>query len=326
MTRIIFVLIWFVFISCGYFESIDEKPTQEGDKWQHLYWLIDQWIEKSEEIRDLETGWLCVKDCDGIIWAGKYASSPLVKEKVNIRAAEYPSQPGKYTRRPLSSGLCWSEQLGDQGSQTNWSRDMATAGLLPYAFFTGQREILEQHAAYGEKNHFILDGLPLWQMGEPLNDGRTVYTPGLVGLVYQLIYAMGGEDNSNRRIPNIFISGLDDYQAHLAVMHILLLGEASIQVGDADSIPAQQDEKLNLLSISGVMFKRLKEHAERESNCPLYLATYHRYHDGIYDSAIDALDNEYLDCEYIRCGDDQQCHLAEKIFVATLLTRWHNED
>ncbi len=271
--------------------------------------LQDLYAEKMAEavaLRDPETGWLARNDCDGMIWAGKYAASRGVTG-VNILAAEYPDSPGKFGRRPPP--WCWDGK--DNGSKTEWSRDMAVGGLLPYAFLTGRIEVLERHAAYGRAHH--------WLMGEPLLDGRAVYTPSLKGLLYKTIDALGGTPDVEAFWPDSWPSGLTDYEAHLQVMSIWLHGETARRLGDSDQIPQRIAEKTTALQISETMFDRLQEHVDREPMNPLYRAVY-----GLYDGDMGAAADVLLDPSmplgsYVRCNDLRQCRVAEWLFAASIV-------
>lgn len=295
-----------VLAACGVNKGHSKKEPNTDSRIDDLRAKYLEKLAAAEKIRDAETGWLSRNDCDGMIWAGKYAASQGVTG-VNILAAEYPGQPGKFGRRPAP--WCWTPEDGDQGSKTEWSRDMAVAGLLPYAWSTGQRDILERHAAYGKKNS--------WQMGEPLEDGRVVYTPALVGSLYKAIYAMGGELDANAIWPNIYPEGLVDYQAHLQVMSIWLQGEVAAVLGDKE-----KPEKGASLNVSDTMYQRLSEHAARQPSCALYQVVY-----GLYSGDMTLAFDDLLgdsQCDYIRC-DDGQCREADWLFSASLLLKSYPE-
>ena len=236
------------------------------------------------ELRDPATGWLSVSDCDGMIWAGKYSCSLGEASTVNLRASEYPDQPGRFDRRPPP--FCWTKEKGDQGSKTTWSRDMGIAGLIPGAWCKRDLKLLQDHAAYGEAHK--------WNMGEPLADGRAIYSPGVIGVLYSAIKNLGGDANEKAKLPSFYPPGLDDYQAHLQMMDIWLRGE-------------MKD------SISSVMRDRIKEHANREPECPFY-----SYLNGLYTGSQDRtvellLASSKPNCSYVRSN-----YLAEWLFVAKL--------
>jgi hypothetical protein len=180
-------------------------------------------------------------------------------------------------------------------------------GLITYGWFKGRLDILERHAWYGKDHN--------WVMGES-TDGRSVYTPAMVGILYQAIYALGGENSANRLWPNTYSSGLIDYQAHLQVLGIFLRGEISKGTGDADAVPAA-----GLLGISQTMYQRLREHHEREPQCPFYALAWGMY-SGDLQAAVDILrarDRVSQDmCQYMR-PHDTNADLGEWIFAASHL-------
>lgn len=248
-------------------------------------------VAEAQKIRNPVNGWL-VEDCDGMLWTAKYAAAREV-EGVNIEAAEYPSEPGRFERRPAG---CWEHRE----SASSWSRDMGM-GLFVYSLKKKRLDILERHAKYG-KNHE-------WFMGDPRGgDYRTLYTPTMVGILYQVIYSLGGENDLNRKWPSIYSPGLDDYQAHLQVLDIWLRTAA----GDK---PTKE--------ITGEMLDRLEEHAGREPYNPFYA-----YALGLFTGDMSPAISLLLDASepvgsYVRCGEDKRrCILAERIFTASMTVQW----
>lgn len=237
--------------------------------------------------RDQTNGWLTPNDCDGMIWSGKYASVNCTE--VNIEAAENPQGSGRFERRP---GGCWHPDSPDNDSETTWSRDMAVAGLYPYILRCKRLDLMERHIGYGEAH--------TWSMGDPLADGRAIYTPQMIGLTYAIRQALGGNGHAMTKSPKIWPKGLDDYEAHLQVMAIWL----ESRMGE----------------ISSVMRDRLFEQADREPDNPLYSFMAGRYL-GNQDRTLDLLlDSSMPMSEYVRCGvDGEKCKLAEWLFVASLL-------
>lgn len=254
--------------------------------------LQTKFNEAMAEAADRETkdGWLDVDGCDSMLFTGKYSCAAL--GRVTIEAAEYSASPGRFNRRPTP--FC---EAG-AGSSTSWSRDMGK-GLFAYAWCNHDLDALKRHAAYGNAN--------FWKMGEPLGDGRVLYTPAMIGELYEVIYALGGEDNPNRLWPDAYPSGQTDYEAHLQMMSIWLRGEV-------DSAKKEID-----LDISNGMLARVKEHADAEPNCPFY-----QYMRGVYDSAdlsstTDLLLGDAWGCSYFHSDNRQDdVYLAEWLFAAKL--------
>jgi len=252
--------------------------------------LLNKYNEKillAKSLADPNDGWLEKSECDGMLWAGKYTCGGGA---VNIYAAEYASDAGKFNRRPAP--YC-GEEFGN--SKTTWSRDMGM-GLITYAWCNKDLMAVERHASYGTKKN--------WIMGEPFADGRVVYTPSIIGILYQTIYSLGGKDSQARAWPSVYTSGLKDYEAHLQMLDIWLRGEMS-------------GSRLELnLDISQTMFERIKEHSNREPNCPFY-----SYMRGIYEGNLDPVTDMLVTsddtpCEYVRGGPNVP--LIEWLYTARL--------
>jgi hypothetical protein len=284
-------------IHCG---GNKEKSLADNDNIGILKELYIKTLNVANDRREILTGWLTPTDCDGFLWSvGKYASSPGV-EGVNPRSSEYPGEPGRYNRRPM--------QLLDQapcypvGSPNTWSRDMGV-GLITYAWEKQDLPLLEDHAAYANEHNAV--------MGEPLGDGQVTYTPALLGLLYQAIYALGGEDNPNRFWPGIYPAGLDEYEAHMQMLSIELRREISQSTGEAISL----NDNTQLLEISDRMLERINEHAAREPDNPFYAYMQGQF-TGDMTPAIDlCLRIDKPVGGYVRCATLEDCRLAEWIFA-----------
>jgi len=275
------------------------RPLPENSRVAQLLEMYETKKELALELADSENGWI-VSDCDGMLWNGKY-NCGLGGGGANLRAAEYPGTPGRYNRRP--EPFC---EAG-AGSQTSWSRDMGM-GLISAAWCQKDLPLLEAHAAFGTAN--------LWKMGEPLADGRVVYTPAMIGKLYQTIRALGGPNSPASIWPSVYPSGLDDYQAHLQILDIWLRGEIEESRGNADAVPRPPEDGLELLDVTHTMWQRIKEHAAREPACPFY-----RYMEAIYVTAdieptLELLLEDRNECQYLRCDGHQGCHVGEWLFVA----------
>jgi hypothetical protein len=246
--------------------------------------------EKLAEIKALQTpdGWVGTAHCDAALWTGKLGAAHGVV--INFTAAEYPGAPGRFNRRP--EPFCEE----GAGSATSWSRDMGM-GLLAYAWKKSDLALAKRHADYGKKNY--------WKMGEPLSDGRVLYTPAVIGMLYQVIHALGGEDNVARSWPGVYAPGLKDYEAHLQMLGIWLRGDI-----------AEVERSRLTLDVSDAMLDRIKEHAAREPRCPFY-----QYLNGTYAGDLGPtvellLSYDYV-CEYFRT-DEHDAVASEWIFAASL--------
>lgn len=283
---------------------------------------------EAESLRDPITGWLVQDDCDSMLWTGKYGAVTGITG-VDLTVAEYPEEPGRFARRPLTNP-CWTPEQGDVGSKTTWSRDMAR-GLFPYAWRTKNIALLERHAAYGAAHD--------WLMGEPLDDGRTIYTPATIGGLYQTIHALGGAENINRLWPDFYPAGLVDFEAHLQVMNIWLRGEVEEELArqqkpgnsdDANPTKPMPDDASDvdkvpqgfaLLNVNQQQLDRLKEHAARDPRDPLFQAELGVY-TGDMGPALDVcLDPAMPVGEYVRCGDFRRCQLAAWLFACDIVLR-----
>ena len=293
------LLTFCILISCGVVDKKDPPhETDIEDVKLHLAAL------KTIALNDAdENGWIST-DCDGMLWNGKYAAATSLGD---ITSSEFDAS-GRFGRTPAKR--CFEEGK-DNGSKSTWSRDMAI-GFIYWAFRTDDLDVLQRHSNYGTSNQ--------WKMGEPLSDGRVLYNPGLIGLLYNAIYSLGGSKNTNRLWPSIWPSGLVDYEAHLQVLKIALVGEIAESLNEADAMPRRPlTGNLGLLSVSTTMFKRLEEHAAREPNNVFFQAVLAKY-TGEYDTAIDLCTSSSVG-SYVRCDDNTSCKLAELIFSCDFLVR-----
>jgi hypothetical protein len=307
--RFVFLCMVFSVLCCGK-KYTQKDPDPEPTRLEQLSALQQSRIARAREIRDPDNGWIAPDSCDGFLWSGKLAA---VICDVDLTAAE--REPGRFGRRP--DPVCWSQESGDQGSKTTWSRDMGKMGMVPYAWLCRDRGILERHIDYGKANN--------WVMGEPIADGRVIYTPGLVGILHQVVWAMGGENSANRLWPDVYPSGLQDYEAHNQVMGIWIRGEVSRHVNDLDSLPKPPPKgtALELFSISETMYSRLVEHASREPENPLYAAVLGLY-TGDLRTAVDlCLIDPAPVGSYVRIeeGMEERAYLAEVIFACSIVLR-----
>lgn len=276
--KIYFILFFFVY-SCGFY-----KPNRSGEqlyetnKIKKLKNLYVQLLGEAFKLRNPITGWL-VEGCDGMLWTGKYAASRDV-HGVNIYAAEYGESPGRFRRRPAR---CYPKH-----SASTWSRDMGL-GLFLYALKKEDLDVLVRHANYGAENN--------WFMGEPFIETRVYYTPQVMGLLYGIIYYLGGDDEEGYRyLPHVYSKRLVDYQGHLQMISIHLRSSV-------------------FLSIPKVAKKRIDEHVKREPYNP-YFKMIEGLYTGNMNSAIDMiLSNPMTVGSYVRCEDFRKCQLAEQIFT-----------
>lgn len=271
--------------ACAKVEEVDPKPSDRLGEVQSLH------FERIAEARQLQSkdGWLLPTDCDGMHWSGKAAAGGL--SDFNPSAAE---ESGRFYRRPKP--YCWTEEGGDKGSKTTWSRDAAIIGLFPFLWRTKNLEALERHAEYGKDHN--------WKMGEPFADGRVVYTPQVLKILYSTIYALGGADTGYRRGPSIYPTGLDDYQAHLQMMDIWITSDINKSLD---------------LGIRNPMYDRVVEHSTREPEDVFYQVMLGRFTGDMSKAISICLNRDMPVSGYVRCHESKRCQLAQYIFSCSLV-------
>lgn len=269
----------------------DTKPTPMPIDLKPVVATLESLEAEAKKLTDAKTNWLN-NGCDGMLWEGKYNA---VVNLSNIRASEFIDYPGRFGRTPAKR--CFNGN--DNGAKTTWSRDMAT-GFILWAWRTKNLDALKDHAEYGVSNQ--------WQMGAPLSDGRTIYTPQLIGLLYQAIYALGGPNNANRKWPSLYTKGLDDYEAHLQMLDIVLRQEIEEKLGER-----------TLEVMRKAMRERVSEHAAREPNNVFYQAVEASYTGDFAHAASLCVDRKVG--SYVRCDKKETCTLSELIFSCDYILR-----
>jgi hypothetical protein len=278
-------------------------------------------------LRDPVTGWL-VQGGDGMLWTGKYASVKCVTG-VNILVAE--TAPGKFSRDP-------DGETSDNPDWSDWSRDMGL-GLMTWAWRTGDRAALERHAEYGKANVAIVNNLPAWRMGQPVGDGRGIYWPASIGRLYQIVFALGGANDPQRLWPDLYVSGLVDYQAHLQVGGIVLRGEVEEALrkkyGNSDDATKPTEPVVDdavdpatalTMDVTNDQLASLKEHAARDTRDPLFQAALGVYTGDMGPAVDTCLSPDWYAGEYVRCdGNPRTCQLAAWLFACDLVLRRYGD-
>lgn len=160
---------------------------------------------------------------------------------VDLLAAREDS--GKWHRQPL--------KLPQEAAASSISRDMLL-GVMWWCWRKQRLDVAEALWQYGHKNQ--------WVMGTG-DVSRTLLEPGLQGTLALLIAELGGKKRLARFMPQIWNTGMTDYEAHLQVLHILLRGEVE---GYIDS------HQMNILI----------EQNYRQPLNPLFEVAFARYSDG----------------------------------------------
>lgn len=320
MKKLLTCALLFLCVCCAKKEpGKDAEDPIANDKVADLDRLYIDRLAEAFDMRDPDTGFLDLDDCDGFLWnVGKYAAA-LKVVGVKVTATEFADQPGKFDRRPAP---CWTPEGGDKGAKTTWSGDMGK-GLLAYAWSKKDLGLLSRHISYGEAHSAVVEGFPRWQMGDPHQDVRVWYSPAQVGLAYRIRLALGGPSNVWKMIRNTYPKGLTDYQAHLQVWDIVLNGQVATELGDVDGIPHSGDED----QITGKMFNRLQEQAAREPRNPFFAYALGVY-TGNLDTAVDlCLDLDMPHGEYVRCKHPDACILADWLYTCgEVLKRFGRHD
>ncbi len=276
-------------------------------------------IAEADSLRDPVTGWVS-KGGDAMLWEGKLNA---VTCKSDLSKAE--TEPGKFQRDP-------NGETSDNPDWSDWSKDMGT-GLLAAAWRCKDLALVQRHIAYGEAHQALSNKIPVWQMGQPVGDGRGLYLPAFIGRLYQTQLALGGENNVNRLWPDFYPLGLVDYQAHLQVMNIWHRGEiveALRKSGEADATahePVADDAgylpgQAVTLDLTDDQYEALHAQAERDPRDPLFQAVYGTY-TGDMGPALDAcLAADGYSGEYVRCdGNPRTCELSARIFACDIVLR-----
>ena len=196
-----------------------------------------------------EDGFVETDKCDSIHWS---ALTAAVTRPINIRAVI--DGKGKLHRRPPRYEECYPEH-----SKSENSRD-AFLMVLAYAVAWQDLPLLEGIFAYGREH--------AWKMGAgPIS--RTLWTGNLIGLFAQAIEHLGGPSHIERLSPILWTKDGEGYEAHLAVISILVYGK--IHGG-----------------ITEKGYEVLEHHYQRQPRNPLYAAAYYRY-SGVEQARADAV-------------------------------------
>jgi hypothetical protein len=148
-------------------------------------------------------GFIDSEHCDSLLFSALVGCVPGIK--VDIDEAFN----GKTWERRQCKNPCFPEH-----SKSSISRDMLL-GLAWYAYYNKRLDISESVIKYALSNSFV--------MGEGLKS-RTIITPGLLATYATISYKLGGPNRFWLRwIPGGITKGQTGYQAHLQVLHGLLL-------------------------------------------------------------------------------------------------------
>jgi hypothetical protein len=231
---------------CSYFErSVPEQSATATVPRADLQAKYDSMVAEIVAASDPVSGWPLKDDCDRTLWAGA-AGVP----GVNIDLAQL--APGVIGRRP--DRACWDPELGDQGSKSTTSQDMAT-GYLLCAWRTKRLDLLETFATACESRSVGIDGQRACIIGEPwpAEASRVLLRSNLLGILGRTIYSIsGGADKRDYRALTPFYLGLPeaDYERHLQALGMIFDGEVDTQTPKLTDITPQQKDQLAALAVA----------------------------------------------------------------------------
>lgn len=179
-------------------------------------------------------------DCDGLL----FRSLASVGGNSNINVMEHYKDP-LWHRSPDN----------DCSNTTTISRDMIV-GLLWWVWRTKNVEVASQLKQYAEEHAL--------KMGE--GDLRVYLTPQLYNTLFYIHKRLTGS-NKDSTLPTIWDAGLDGYQAHIQMLHILLRAEIELYV---------QSKELEVI----------KAMYEREPDNALFAYAYSKFVSGNYDRLV----------------------------------------
>jgi hypothetical protein len=248
MLRLV-VLILFAY-ACGPAKS-NNKPSGHGNQLSELLSKRDLYVELLKEHQD-EHGFVA-RDCDALLWS---ALSYVGGVSLDLTAAQDPD--GRWYRRPTKD--CFS---------TGSSKSSISKDMLIGVFFWGMRSkdvaAIEKTFEFGQNNG--------WVMGEG-DITRTFLTPSGQATLAEVMFRIGGKRSDfYRNLPQLWNSGIDGYEAHLQILHILIRGEL-------------------LGGIDNRMLARIREHYSRSPKNALFAFAHAKYADGNQQEAIELLLNE----------------------------------
>lgn len=179
-------------------EIVSPDTRYELQKKRDLYMTL------MEEVSD-SYGFIEHECCDALLFTALVGS---VGWKTAITKAR--DSNGAWHRRNVDNS-CFPEH-----SASTISRDMLL-GLLWYIWRNDRIDLAEELWNYGVAHS--------WIMGKG-DASRIYFTPGLQATLAEIIYQLGGKNHYVvRNLPQNWSTGLEGYQCHLAILHVLLRGE-----------------------------------------------------------------------------------------------------
>lgn len=208
-----FLFLALILLGCGRDHS---AKSNEGFDFTAISAKRDTYLELIKTQQDSE-GFLHSDKCDSTLFTGLSGAGGMTVDLTKARASD-----GQWYRRPLSLPEC----LKSGGSASTISRDMLL-GVVIWGNMTGRLDVLQDLIEYGVDHTWIMGESD----GTPDGISRIVVTPPLIATLADCVYKMSdGADNHSvmRTInPQAWVDGLDDYQLHLQMLHMVLRGRCT---------------------------------------------------------------------------------------------------
>jgi hypothetical protein len=199
-------------IACGSHKEDVPEPTATVEDTARLYLELGRAVQGT-------SGFIDAESCDSVLFSGLAGAAGM---PVDLLAARNDNL--RWERRPTSFGSC----LSSGESKSTVSRDMLL-GVLWWAWRERQLAVAEELLAAALRDDLVVGE---WD-GSVEGFSRVVVTPGLLGTMAQVVYALGGSDVAVRHVPISTIPVPRGYQRHLHALHLRLRHEAGDEISDS---------------------------------------------------------------------------------------------
>lgn len=192
-----FLLLMLSFLcGCGSQDRSELKETHTPtEELEARYFLYKQLAPR---------GWDVSGGCDALLLVSLHQVG--LGEMGPVTEAQ--SEPGRWHRLP---GPDYARSCS-----ADISRDMFI-GLFTWIWQNKRLDLAEQIWDYGVRNN--------WKMGDERKDldNRTVFLPGTIAVLADLIHGLGGQDHPERRIPRVYNTA-PGFVSHLTLVQLHLRG------------------------------------------------------------------------------------------------------
>lgn len=231
-----------VSVACGESEKRKPEPEATLEDTARIY------LEAAKAAQGV-SGFVEDSSCDSLLFSGLAGAAGL---SVDLLAARRDDQ--RWERRPRSLGSC----LEQGESKSSVSRDMLL-GVLWWSWRERKLAVAEELLAAALRDNLVVGE---WD-GSVEGFNRVVVTPGLLGTMASVVYALGGSDVAARHIPLSSLAVPRGYQRHLHALHLRLRAEASCA-----EVPSCRPEE----QLTDSAKETLKGYAKEDPNNPLFPA------------------------------------------------------